>query len=97
MNIFCGGLSFSITDEDLRAAFEPFGQVDEAKVIYHYDSDKSRGFGFVSMSREGALKAIAALDGKELAGRVLHLEEARPRVKSDRAPRPRIPEESKWR
>lgn len=97
MTIFCGNLDSNLTDEDLRKAFEPYGQVDEAKVIYHYQSTKSRGFGFVKMSQPAALKAIEALNGTMLGERVLRLEEARPWVRNDRPPRPKTPEESIWR
>jgi len=97
MNIFCGNLSFQTTEETLRKAFEAFGEVKSAKIIYHFETDRSRGFGFVEMpNREAALKAIAELDGAELDGRLIHLEEARPALKRDRA-FVKTPENAKWR
>jgi RNA recognition motif-containing protein len=71
--------------------------VSEARIIYHYETEKSRGFGFCEMpNREEAEKAIAGLDGKILKGRELRLEPAREFVKRDR-PRVQTPLNSKWR
>ena len=68
--LFVGGLSYSTTNESLRAAFEAFGQVVEAVVITDRDTGRSRGFGFVTMAdRKDAPKAINGLDGTELDGR----------------------------
>ena len=85
MNIYVGNLSFDTTDEDLRQAFEAFGQVTSASVIKDRDSGRSRGFGFVEMpEQEEAQKAIEGLNGKELQGRPLNVNEARPRPQNRR-------------
>ena len=83
MNIFVGNLSFNIRDEDLRTAFAKFGQVDSAQVVTDRSSGRSRGFGFVEMPDAEGKAAIAALNGTELEGRPLTVNEARPR--NDRA------------
>ena len=78
MNIFVGNLSFSTTDDTLRALFEQHGQVASAKVITSRDSGRSRGFGFVEMPNDGEAKtAIEALDSKDFEGRPLRVSEAR--------------------
>jgi RNA recognition motif-containing protein len=80
LNIFVGNLSFSTRDEDLRAAFAKFGQVDSAQVVMDRDSGRSRGFGFVEMPDNGAAQqAISALNGADLQGRPLTVNEARPK------------------
>jgi len=97
MNIYCGNLSFKTTAEDLRAAFEAHGEVREAKIIFHFESQKSRGFGFVEMpNKDEAEKAIIELNGQLLDGRELRLEEARPLIRGDRS-RVKTPEDSIWR
>lgn len=81
MNIFVGNLSFDTADEDLKQAFEPHGQVSSAQVIMDRDTSRSRGFGFVEMPNdEEAKAAIAAVNGKELQGRAVRVNEARPRT-----------------
>ncbi len=79
MNLFVGNLPFSTSDDDLRQAFEAYGTVDSARVILDRDTGRSRGFGFVEMPDEAANAAIEALDGSELAGRQIKVNEARPR------------------
>lgn len=80
MNIYVGNLSREVTEEDLRHAFETFGQVTSAKIITDKFSGVSRGFGFVEMPAEAeAQAAITGLNGKELKGRTLTINEARPR------------------
>ena len=75
--LFVGGLSWNTNDDGLRQAFERFGNVDEAKVISDRETGRSRGFGFVTFSdSEGARKAIAEMDGKELDGRTIKVNEA---------------------
>lgn len=75
--IFVGGLSWNTNDDTLRNAFESYGNVDEAKVIQDRDTGRSRGFGFVTFSdTDGAQKAISAMDGKELDGRTIKVNEA---------------------
>lgn len=81
MNLYVGNLSREVTEGDLRAAFEAFGQVTSAAVIKDKFSGESRGFGFVEMaSKEEAEKAIAALNGTDLKGRAISVNEARPRT-----------------
>jgi cold-inducible RNA-binding protein len=81
MNIYVGNLSYEITEEDLRMAFEPFGQVESAAIIKDKYSGQSKGFGFVEMaSKAEGQSAIDGLNGKELKGRTLNVNEARPRT-----------------
>lgn len=83
-NIFVGNLSFEATEDTVRSLFEQYGTVERVSIITDRDTRQSRGFGFVEMSNnDEALRAIAALDGKELDGRALNVNEARPR--EDRA------------
>lgn len=80
MNIYVGNLSYEVTDNDLKTAFSAFGAVTSAKVISDMYSGKSKGFGFVEMeSREEAQQAIAQLNGTELKGRTINVNEARPK------------------
>ncbi len=80
MNIYVGNLSPDTTDDDLRQAFEVFGQVETANVIKDKFSGESRGFGFVEMpSKDDAQKAIEDMNGKDLNGRSVTVNEARPR------------------
>ena len=85
MNIYVGDLSREVTEEDLRQAFEPFGQIDSVTVIKDKFSGESRGFGFVEMPvKAEAQSAIDGLNGKELKGRTLKVNEARPRSEDRR-------------
>ena len=78
--IFVGNLSFKVTENDLNDAFAAHGTVAEATLMMDRTASRSRGFGFVTMSTaEEAQKAIAALNGKELDGRALTVNVARPR------------------
>jgi cold-inducible RNA-binding protein len=80
VNIYVGNLSFTATDHDIRQLFEPYGAVDEIRVITDRDTGRSKGFGFVEMPDSAAAKtAIQGLQGKELAGRTLTVNEAKPR------------------
>lgn len=80
MNIYVGNLSYEATQEDLRHAFEAFGQVETATIIMDKFSGRSKGFGFVEMpSPDQARSAIDSLNGKEIRGRALKVNEARPR------------------
>ncbi len=80
MNIFVGNLSRQATDDDLREAFEAHGQVDSARVIKDKFTGESRGFGFVEMpSDDEAREAMEKINGTELMGRSLNVNEARPR------------------
>ncbi|MHC4658086.1 MAG: RNA recognition motif domain-containing protein [Planctomycetota bacterium] len=85
MNIYVGNLSRDVTEDDLRQAFEAFGQVESANVIKDKFSGESRGFGFVEMpSRNEAQAAIKQANGMELKGRVISVNEARPRTTNRR-------------
>lgn len=78
--LFVGGLSWSTNDDGLRMAFERFGNVTEAKVILDRETGRSRGFGFVTFSDdEAAHSAISALDGADLDGRKIKVNEAQDR------------------
>ena len=80
MNIYVGNLSFDLTEEDLKEAFGAFGQVESATIVKDKFTGESRGFGFVEMpSQKEATSAINGLNGKELKGRPLKADEARPR------------------
>ena len=80
MNIFVGNLAFSATDHALRQLFEQYGAVDKINIITDRDTGQSRGFGFVEMPDSAAAKAaIQGVHGKELAGRPLTVNEAKPR------------------
>ena len=79
MRIYVGNLSYDMTDDDLRVLFEPYGEVASANVITDKFTGSSKGFGFVEMAaREAGQKAISELRGKEIKGRALNIDEARP-------------------
>jgi RNA recognition motif-containing protein len=85
MNIYVGNLAYSVTEEDLQKAFEAFGQVASANVIRDQYSKQSKGFGFVEMPESSeAQAAISGLNGKELNGRALNVNEARPKADRNR-------------
>lgn len=85
MNIYVGNLSYDLSEEDLKKAFEEFGQVESAKIITDTYSGRSKGFGFVEMSNEAeAQSAIDGLNGKDLEGRTLNVNQARPRSEGRR-------------
>jgi RNA recognition motif-containing protein len=80
MNIYVGNLSYEVTEEDLKKAFEAFGQVESVRIIKDMDSGRSKGFGFVEMpAKAEGQSAIEGLNGKELKGRSVNVNEARPR------------------
>ncbi len=87
-NIYCGNLSYQLTEEQLREAFAAFGEVASAKIIIDRATGQSKGFGFVEMpSKEEAEEAIRQLDGTPLSGRNVRVNEARPRTENNRPPR----------
>ncbi len=80
-NLFVGNLSFQTTEIELSELFQPFGQVTRVQVIMDRETGRARGFAFVEMPNdEEANKAIAAINGKEVSGRALKVNEARPKV-----------------
>jgi cold-inducible RNA-binding protein len=80
-NIFVGNLSFNTSEDELRQMFEPFGQVDRVSIMTDRDTGRSRGFGFVEMaSNDDGEKAITALNGSQVGGRTLNVNEARPKT-----------------
>ena len=80
MNIFVGNLSYQTSQYELEAAFAQYGQVDRVNVITDRDTGQPRGFAFVEMAnRDEAVKAINSLNGAELHGRTMNVNEARPR------------------
>ena len=86
MDIYVGNLPYDTEESILRSAFEEFGTVDNVKIIIDHETGRSKGFAFVSMSdQEQAKKAIAELDGAEVNGRTIKVNEARPR--EERPPR----------
>jgi len=87
MNIYVGNLSRNVVEDDLKKAFEAFGEVTSVNIIKDKYSGDSRGFGFVEMpSKKESLAAIAGLNGQELDGRTLNVNEARPRSDSRNRP-----------
>ena len=80
-NIFVGNLSFGATEDALRALFESHGTVGRVNIVTDRDSGQPRGFGFVEMNNDAeGDKAIAALNGRDLDGRTLNVNEARPKA-----------------
>ena len=83
--LYVGNLSYDVTDSELAKLFEPHGTVESAQVIMDRDTGRSKGFGFVEMKTDQeAQAAIAALNGKEVEGRALTVNEARPRPEGGR-------------
>ncbi len=79
-NIYCGNLAYAVTSEDLQSAFEVHGEVTASNVIADKQSGRSKGFGFVEMTVDSeAESAIEALNGTELEGREIRVNEAKPR------------------
>lgn len=80
MKIYVGNLSYSTNDDSLRDAFAAHGEIEEASVVTDRETGRSRGFGFVRMPNdEEGRAAVAAMNGAELDGRTLNVEEARPK------------------
>ena len=79
-NIFVGNLSFSATEDAVRSVFEEYGTVDRVNIVTDRDTGRSKGFGFVEMNNDAeAERAIKSLNGQELGGRALTINEARPK------------------
>ena len=80
MKIYVGNLAYQVTETELQAAFEAYGEVESVSIITDRDSGRSKGFGFVEMSDGSEAKAaMAGLDGKEVGDRAMKVNEARPR------------------
>jgi RNA recognition motif-containing protein len=86
LKLYVGNLPFRTTSEDLAAAFRRFGEVESAQVLVDRDTGRSRGFGFVEMNDDDARRAIDEMDGADLAGRRIVVNESRPMA--PRPPRP---------
>ena len=85
MDIYCGNLAYATTDDGLKAAFAAYGEVTSARVVTDSMNGRSKGFGFVEMpNREEAQKAIDALNGQELDGRPIRVNESNPKPREDR-------------
>ena len=82
MNIFVGNLPFTVTQADLESMFQEFGTIESAKLITDRETGRSRGFAFVEMDNSGADAAIKALNGKDMDGRTIKVNQA-----EDRKPR----------
>lgn len=80
MNIYVSNIPFRMKDEDLTTLFAEFGEVISAKIIMDRDTNRSRGFGFVEMPDEAATAAIEGLNGRDVMGLELRVNEARPRT-----------------
>ena len=90
MKLYVGNLPYSVNDNVLRSTFEAYGAVESARVISDRETGQSKGFGFVEMADADAQKAMSALNGQELDGRALRVNEARPqepRTRRRRRPR----------
>jgi RNA recognition motif-containing protein len=82
-NIFVGNLSFNSTEQEIRSLFETYGKVDRVSIVTDRESGQPRGFGFVEMSDDGeGERAIAAMNGYEVGGRALNVNEAKPKASS---------------
>ncbi|KAB1443064.1 RNA recognition motif domain-containing protein [Pseudodesulfovibrio senegalensis] len=83
-NIYVGNLPWSCTEDEVRAAFEAYGEVTSVKLIEDRETGRPRGFGFVEMEDAGAVEAIKNLDGTDFGGRNIKVNEARPRPERPR-------------
>ncbi len=83
--IYVGNLPWSATDASLKEAFSAFGEVQSASVVTDRETGRSRGFGFVEMDGADAEKAIRELDGRDLDGRAMRVNEARPKERRERS------------
>lgn len=78
-SIYVGNLPYSVTEEDIRNLFTPYGNVHTVKLVSDRETGRPRGFGFVEMEDSTAINAISALNGRDLGGRSLRINEARER------------------
>ncbi len=92
MKLYVGNLAWSLSDNDLLDQFSAFGEVRSASIVMDRDTNRSKGFGFVEMANAAEAKAaIDALNGKDMAGRAVVVNEARPRQERPQGDRPRRP------
>ena len=85
MNIYVGNLSYGMSEDELRDAFGAFGEVSSVKILMDRETGRSRGFGFVEMPNQSeAETAITQLNGKDVGGRALRINEARPKEQQRR-------------
>ena len=83
-NLYVGNLAWTTTEDEVRAAFAAFGEVASINLIEDRETGRPRGFGFVEMDDDGAREAIQNLDGKDLGGRTIKVNEAKPRAERPR-------------
>lgn len=88
-SIYVGNLPFSASEDEIRSLFEQYGTVQSVKLIIDKETGRPRGFGFVEMEDDVAANAIAGLNGKDLGGRSLRINEAQERERTARPPRNR--------
>jgi RNA recognition motif-containing protein len=88
-SIYVGNIPFSVSENDIRDMFGAYGEVASVKLVEDRETGRFRGFGFVEMADADALEAIEALDGKDMSGRALKVNEARPREARPRESRSR--------
>lgn len=85
MNIYVGNLHYNVSDEDLKQVFEEYGEVTSVKIIMDRETGRSKGFGFIEMSDDAkAREAIEELNGAELMGRTMKVNESRPKPANNR-------------
>ena len=97
MRIFVGSLALTTTDAELRQVFTPYGRVERVQLLQDRETGRSRGFGFVEMPHTAeAQAAIAGLNGRSLGGRLLTVNEARPREERREPRRPREERRPRW-
>jgi RNA recognition motif-containing protein len=87
-SIYVGNLPFTATENEVRALFSPFGEVQSVKIVSDRETGRPRGFAFVDMADAGADDAIKSLEGHEMGGRALKINEARPQAARPRPARP---------
>ncbi len=88
MNIYVGNLAYNVSEEDLKTAFEAFGEVTSANIIIDRQTGQSKGFGFVEMTDDGAAEeAIGSLNETDMDGRRIKVNQAKPREERPRRPR----------
>ncbi len=84
MDIYVGNFGYEVTEDEIKAAFQSYGEVESVKIIIDRDSGRSKGFGFVGMAEDSeAQAAIEGLNGKELGGRTITVNESKPKPKSN--------------